>query len=1844
MIKKVFLFLTFIFFLGLSIGNAQTVQTYNSAGSNTWTCPVGVTSVTVECFGAGGCGSARTNSGQNAGGGGGAYASSVIAVTAGTNYNVTVGAGGTSAGTNNGGNSSFNAVSVVAAGGTGLANGVATGAAGGLASASTGTIKFNGGTGGNSGGGNSGAGGGGAGSGGAGSNAVGNVAGASVADNIDGTGGTGVSGNSAGNSGNSYGGGGAGGSRSSNGNRNGGNGADGAVILTYCSPMSITTQPASVAGLCSGSNTSFNVVISGVPTTYQWQRDPNTGTFADITSAGFDAGVTYSNYNTATLNLTGATSALNNYKYRCVITAATPCSQTLTTDGLATLTFVVAAPLNGTYTIGGASSPSYASLTAAFAAMSCGGITGNVNLVLQSGYVSTVETFPLVVYPNATSYSITIYPAVTGLSITSANTNETINFDGADNYIIDGRVNQAGAMDLIVENTTTTGVAIQFINDASYNIIKYCNVKGSNTNVVEGNILFSTAASTGNDYNMIDHCDVHESATGTPYDCINSTGTTGSENDHNTVSNCNIYNFYIANNLPSGIDIEGGNTDWTITGNSFYQTSTRVPTGTAGLYPIYIISTGNNYIITNNYIGGTAASCGGTPLTFDAGATQQTYMNCIYIQAGSSTACTVQNNTVKNITMGCSQSSNNINFYGVTVGAGYVNISNNTIGSTTGNGSISITYAAGGSRAFQAEGIYTNAVQGNVSNNIIGSITISGGNTGRGGNIFGIETNGTLSADFIVSNNVIGSTTTANSIQYSGGSTNPVVLEGIILLTSGAFNVSVTGNTIQNLTNSTTGGGVMYGINNNSSSLVSVTTNTIANIATAAPATGALIGVFHQNTTAGQTISYNVIHDLSNTTAGATTDDVYGIYYSGPTTGANSITGNTIYNLLLSSTSTAANIYGLYINSGLATTSNNMIDLGVGVGTGYGIFGIYQNSATTNNHHYFNSVYIGGTAAAGAINTNAFYSVTATHNIENNIFYNNRTGGTGKHYAIDLVTKAGVTSNYNDLLSSVAANLGSVNGGAAALTLANWKAAAPAGDANSINSDPLFAGQTSSPANLHLSSGSPCGLVALAGTGITTDIDLEPRSTTPDIGADEYHTNYYSKSAGNLELTTSWGTATDGSGANPPNFTTRDCVFNIRNNATPTIGAAWTVSGSGDVVVLGDGTTACNFTIPGAAVAFTGTINISNNGTLTNQNTTNPTFNNINAGSTVNYNSASGVAQTVATATYGNLILSNMTGSGSSTKSLAATVSIVGDLSVNGYTVFDMVTFNANRTGGGGTLTVSANGTLKLSGNSGGASTTNNFPNNFSTMSLASASTVEYYSATAQNIYPSATYGNLTTTTGVKTAGGNLTIAGNLTINAGSTFAGSTYTHLLQGDFLNSGTFTANTSTMDFNNTSGVIQHIGPAAGSITTFATLKINNKANVTMLQDANVNTALTLTSGLLNTSASGSGLLIMLNGSTAPALTSASSTYVNGPMQYQKTGASTSTLNFPIGTSPDCRPVVLTVNHTNGTQYNYTAQLHNSNPWVDMLSTVTDMPSTVDTISGVHYWTIDRTSTTGTVVAAAPSAGLGYSAGVYPLIQLNFGTNDGVYQGSNLTIVKNTSAATATWIDIGATCALGNSSSPQAGSVTSTTSGTPFNSFSSFTLGSKNTGWNPLPIELLSFTAVADGNKVDVKWETVTETHNAYFTIEKSKDGKTFTKLIDVPGAGNSTTYRDYAETDYQPYEGTSYYRLKQTDANGAYKYFAMVPVTFIKGGQQHIVIYPNPINSSTNLNIELNGYKNQEVVVVLRDIQGKEFLSKVLLSEEDGHVFIVDETKSLAPGTYIITASSNDKIYNYKLIVR
>ena len=119
--------------------------------------------------------------------------------------------------------------------------------------------------------------------------------------------------------------------------------------------------------------------------------------------------------------------------------------------------------------------------------------------------------------------------------------------------------------------------------------------------------------------------------------------------------------------------------------------------------------------------------------------------------------------------------------------------------------------------------------------------------------------------------------------------------------------------------------------------------------------------------------------------------------------------------------------------------------------------------------------------------------------------------------------------------------------------------------------------------------------------------------------------------------------------------------------------------------------------------------------------------------------------------------------------------------------------------------------------------------------------------------------------------------------------------------------------------------------------------------------------------------------------------------------------------------------------------------------------------------------------------------------------------------------------------------------------------------------------LPITLHDFNAFLSGDAkkyVVLEWSTHSEQNNDYFTIYKSYDGYSWSKLIEVDGAGNSNTLLNYSSTDENLKPGTQYYKLRQTDYDGNYEDFNVVSVE-LKTPRSEVVRAYNQIGQKVNL---------------------------------------------------------------------
>ncbi len=438
-----------------------------------------------------------------------------------------------------------------------------------------------------------------------------------------------------------------------------------------------------------------------------------------------------------------------------------------------------------TATVGGGGA--YATLKEAFDDINSGVLTGTVQLDVIG---DTTETATAVLNASgvltASYTSVLIQPVGGSWTISGTlSAGPLIDFNGADNITVDGLNTGGNALTIVNWSTASASgtSTIRFQADATNNVLTNLTILGSGAMAVGtngGNIWFGAAAiSTGNDNNIISDNNIGPAGANLPTKGVyfnGSTSTTALNNSGNVVTGNNIYDYFGAAVSSAGLYVSTGNTDNTFSNNKFYQTATRTQTTGAQHSGIWIANTsGNNFQITGNTIGFADSSGSGT-YTF-VGVSSSSVLIPIYLSVGTTTATSVQGNTIAGFSMTTSGSgtSSTALFRGIYVASGLTtvgDVTGNTIGSQAITGSI--TFTSTSTSASDVIGIYNfGSNNWTVSNNTIGGIYAANTSTGAA-NIYGIRVNTSSAASFICQNNTIGSSV-ANSIQSVSTATGTTV-------------------------------------------------------------------------------------------------------------------------------------------------------------------------------------------------------------------------------------------------------------------------------------------------------------------------------------------------------------------------------------------------------------------------------------------------------------------------------------------------------------------------------------------------------------------------------------------------------------------------------------------------------------------------------------------------------------------------------------------------------------------------------------------------------------------------------------------------------------------------------------------------------------------------------------------------------------------------------------------------------------------------------------------------------------------------------------------------------------
>ena len=144
--------------------------------------------------------------------------------------------------------------------------------------------------------------------------------------------------------------------------------------------------------------------------------------------------------------------------------------------------------------------------------------------------------------------------------------------------------------------------------------------------------------------------------------------------------------------------------------------------------------------------------------------------------------------------------------------------------------------------------------------------------------------------------------------------------------------------------------------------------------------------------------------------------------------------------------------------------------------------------------------------------------------------------------------------------------------------------------------------------------------------------------------------------------------------------------------------------------------------------------------------------------------------------------------------------------------------------------------------------------------------------------------------------------------------------------------------------------------------------------------------------------------------------------------------------------------------------------------------------------------------------------------------------------------------------------------------------------------------------------------MKWTPSTESNFVSFDVERGDDVTSFNEIAQVEGNGLST--QTYSFTDKNSPTGISYYRIRQTDNNGASIYTNTIPI-MNKSSLLTASISPNPSNEFISVKCDEPYSKVSILTMVGKEVMELDESEKIDIS-------------SLAQGIYLVKLSNRSSV--------
>ena len=432
---------------------------------------------------------------------------------------------------------------------------------------------------------------------------------------------------------------------------------------------------------------------------------------------------------------------------------------------------------------------------------------------------------------------------------------------------------------------------------------------------------------------------------------------------------------------------------------------------------------------------------------------------------------------------------------------------------------------------------------------------------------------------------------------------------------------------------------------------------------------------------------------------------------------------------------------------------------------------------------------------------------------------------------------------------------------------------------------------------------------------------------------------------------------------------------------------------------------------------------------------------------------------------------------------------------------------------------------------------------------------------------------------------------------------------LLRGNFNQTGgTFTTNSTLTSTTTNSFIVEMNGSSAQTVTASSgtidnpqaqvAFRINNASGVSLNSPLSVGRMDFISGRVTTTSAN----LLTIDNTDNGAFViqgASNSSFVSGPVKRKTALAALYT--FPVGKGSTYRPTDILPATAAASEY--TGEYFNS-AFGD-LTVLTPLTG----VSNVEYWSAERVSGAGAQVRLSLD-GTNQVPGTVAADAVVVGR----YNGADWVSEKGVN---------GTKIVPGNSTS---GVTLSQTLGA-FNNFFTLAFGPSSS----LPIKLTSFSAEKGQGYNVIHWTADCLSTQAIFEIERSYDGKTFTKIETIV-ADQVRCQMPFDIQDRTSGQSTVYYRLKVIDVDGAAYYSRIAALIYKNKGFDIVGIYPTVV-SSGQLKVNVTAASNTKVEFFISNSLGQ-VMKKMQVNVGAGDNVVELRVNQLNTGVYQLTGYNSE----------